>query len=362
MKRFVMGLILLFLSVASCGAPGLPRFDALVDRQPYVVAVEPADGAQFTTLSAVTIDFSQPLEERSISERTLPILALEEEDEAATVEEAIDGELPGIAGHYRLEEEGRRIRFEAEGAFAAGREYLIIATPAILSRDRIPLSQEPGFAATPFVSRFRVGAASGGGGSGSDGGTGGSGGGGSGSGGDAAPVVRNRPQHLWLNELLYDVPGSDSDGDVFVELAGDMGGDITGFRVVLVNGDDGVIKDTITLPEDAIIPDNGVYLIADARTGAPGETNVPGADFVDTFDPQNGPDCVQLLDANGALLDALGYGEPLVAVAENGLACHEGTPAQKTVSGQSLSRVEGFDSDDNFIDFTFLDIPTPGFF
>lgn len=358
MKRSAIGLILLFLSISSCGTPGLPRFDALVDRQPYVVAVDPADGATFTTLSAVTIDFSQPLEERSISERTLPILPLEEEDEAAIVEEAVDGELPGLAGRYRLEGEGRRIRFEAEGAFEAGREYLIVATPAILSHERIPLSQEPGFAATPFISRFRIGASAGGGG-GSEGGSGGNGGG-SASEGDVAPVVRNRPQHLWLNELLYDVPGSDSDGDVFVELGGDAGGDITGYRVVLINGDDGVIKDTITLPEDAIIPDDGIYLIADARTGAQGETNVPGADFVDTFDPQNGPDCVQLLDANGALLDALGYGEPLVAAAENGLACHEGTPAMKTVSGQSLSRVEGFDSNDNFIDFTFLDIPNPG--
>ena len=107
--------------------------------------------------------------------------------------------------------------------------------------------------------------------------------------------------------------------------------------------------------------EGGLYLIADAMTGSPGVSRVVGADFVDNFDPQNGPDCIQLIDHEGRLVDALGYGEPLVGTAENGLACYEGSPAADAASGESLSRSGGLDTDLNSADFTTCDVPTPGY-
>lgn len=170
----------------------------------------------------------------------------------------------------------------------------------------------------------------------------------------------SRPDVLVINEILYDVVGSDTDGHVFIELSGTDGGNIAGYKINLVKGSDGTIDKTITLPAGAVMGDDGLFVIADAKTGVADQTFVTRADFIDNFDPQNGPDCVQLVDDNGALVDALGYGTPLVAHAENGLPCFEGTPAVDVASGSSLSRVNGKDTNDNGMDFIALGHPTPG--
>ncbi len=359
-------LVLAMLMVCGCGGLPMPDPGAFEREQPRVLTIAPSDGEIAGADAAIAVEFSRPVEPTSITTHTLAVVAQGESSAIdEIIEDVVDGDVGGIAGTYMIEGEGQIVQFRSDAPLVAGTTYLVIATSGILSTELLPLSQRPDGAPDPFVSVFTVSAVAGvpGGGSPSesDGGGGSDGASGGGSEGEgSAPVARNRPSQLLLNELLYDVPGSDTDGEVFVELVGEAGGDITGFQVLLINGPDGAIKDTITLPDDAIIPADGIYLIADARTGSKGTTNVPNADFVDTFDPQNGPDCVQLLDQNGALLDALGYGEPLIDAAENGHPCHEGTPAMKAVSGQSLSRMGGTDTDDNFLDFTFLDIPTPG--
>jgi hypothetical protein len=84
------------------------------------------------------------------------------------------------------------------------------------------------------------------------------------------------------------------------------------------------------------------------------------ADLIVNFDPQNGPDGVQLLDDAGVLIDAVGYGEPIVELAENGLVAYEGTPAMDVGSGMSIARVDTFDTDDNSLDFIQLEVPSPG--
>lgn len=169
------------------------------------------------------------------------------------------------------------------------------------------------------------------------------------------------PGTVVINEIFYDSQESDTDGHLFVELQGTPGMTLGGVQVSFVNGSDGKLYDTITLPADALMPDDGFYVIADAKTGEASASNVTGADLVDNFDPQNGPDALQLLDASGALLDVVGYGEGIVAVAQNGLASLEGTPAIDVVNGQSLERYEvGFDSDNNVQDFVVLESPTPG--
>lgn len=62
---------------------------------------------------------------------------------------------------------------------------------------------------------------------------------------------------------------------------------------------------------------------------------------------------VGLRDANGVLVDALGYG------ASSGLA--EGSRAPDPPMGKSISRIpDGFDTDDNSADFRVTSTPTPG--
>lgn len=173
-----------------------------------------------------------------------------------------------------------------------------------------------------------------------------------------APIIR--PSWLIISEILYDVPGSDTDGDVFIELAGEASTEIGGYEIALVNGSDGKVYDTIAIPEGAIIPEDGIFVIADAITGSPETTRVNGADFINNFDPQNGPDAIQLIDDTGALIDVVAYGQPVVELAENGLAAFEGTPAQDVASGMSLARVDTFDTNDNSLDFIQLEIPSPG--
>jgi hypothetical protein len=172
--------------------------------------------------------------------------------------------------------------------------------------------------------------------------------------------LKIRPAHLVLNELFYDANGDETDGQLFVELYGEEETDISDYSIVFINGSNGVVTESIELPEGSLIAPDGLFLIADKRTGTDDQTNVPNADLLDNFDPQNGPDCVQLLDHNSALLDAVGYGEPLPEVGENGLACFEGLPAIDASAGQSISRLEGSDTNDNVTDFQILETPTPG--
>jgi len=225
-----------------------------------------------------------------------------------------------------------------------------------LGANLMPLNQTPGRTPTPFISSFFVK------GDGvSD--VNGNGDSAASNGGGAASNVmtpRNRPSVLVINEVMYDALGSDSNGDVFIELVGEKGGDISGYSINLINGDDGAIKDTIDILDGSIIRDDGIFLIADAEKGKPNTSRVAGADLIVNFDPQNGPDCIQLLDDTGKLLDALGYGASIANPAENGLACFEGNSADDVASGMSLSRTNSMDTDDNATDFTGMEAPTPG--
>ncbi len=163
-----------------------------------------------------------------------------------------------------------------------------------------------------------------------------------------------------INEIYYDAVGSDTDGVLFVELFGTPHFKVGGYKVVFVNGGDGKITDSVVLPVSAEIPVDGFYVIADAKTGVPNASRVEGADLVDNFDPQNGPDAVQLLDDQGKLVDAVAYGAGVVKMAENGLPLFEGKEGPLVKSGHSLERKSpGLDSNNNFDDFMERDTPTP---
>ncbi len=163
-----------------------------------------------------------------------------------------------------------------------------------------------------------------------------------------------------LNEIYYDAVGSDTDGVLFIELYGTPGLPIGQFRVQLVDGGDGSVDDSIVLPDEATVGEDGFYLMVDAVTGDPSVSRIEGADLIDNFDPQNGPEGVQLIDSAGNLLDAVGYGEGGVEFSEKGVPLFEGIPAPDVEGGHSLERKGvGVDSNNNFNDFAEADPPTP---
>lgn len=355
MKRSAIALIMM-LTLCSCGQINLSEFDSLLASQPKVVYVKPADGGATAIDTIVELRFSKSIDPSTVNISTLAVVKIDDQEIAdeELVEDIVDGHEKGIEGLYEFSSEGNSVMFRALEPYEQGVHYLVVATPQIMSMEGLPLNQRPGLSPAPFTSAFVVN---------SGGGSGAAGGDASGnlSGGTAEDSTqRSRPEMLVINELMYDAAGADTEGDLFIELYGDAGGDISGYKVVFINGADGKATETITLPDAKLIPDDGLFLIADAKTGAPGTTNVTGADLVENFDPHNAPDCVQLLDEKGGVLDALGYGTPIVTPAENGKSCFEGTPATKTSSGQSLSRTNGKDSDDNAADFQVLTVPTPG--
>lgn len=167
-----------------------------------------------------------------------------------------------------------------------------------------------------------------------------------------------------LNEVCYDAAGTD-DGLVFIELYGPAGTDISGWTVQAINGTPtSSCLETIVLPAGTMIPADGCYVIADG-IGTTGTTSVPNADLIiDDADLQNGPDAIQLLDAGGALVDAVAYGAvdttngPLSGC--NGLAYYEGNFARDVFGPLSIERIPaGTDTNDNATDFT-PNYPTPG--
>jgi hypothetical protein len=190
--------------------------------------------------------------------------------------------------------------------------------------------------------------------------------------GDSSETVRNEsseslpppvpePETLVINELYYDAPGGDTDGVLFVELFGTESSAIGGYQLRFVNGDNGDVTEVIELAEDSELREDGFFVIVDGRTGALDTTQVSDFDFIDNFDPQNGPDGVQLIDRNGGLLDSVAYGEGSVATSSDGLPLGEGLPAIDVAAGHSLARDPlGTDTDDNAFDFIENILPSPG--
>ena len=344
--------IFLVINFLGCGIAGRPEFDSLMDDLPRVISIYPEDEGFIDVNDSIEVQFSVSLTPETVNDSTFAVVRFENDmgDKAELVDDVVDGDIYGVEGELFFYEDDTKVLFTPSDQLIYGKSYIIVITNQVMSSELLPLTQHPGLAGSPFISTFVVGA----------GGEGDVAGGGSANPSEFGEIERNRPQNLIVNEVLYDVAGSDTDGDVFIELYGDPGGDITDYKVYLVNGDDGIIKDTIKIPANTIIPDDGIFLIADSKTGQSGVSDVANTDLIDNFDPQNGPDCIQLVDHEGNLIDSIGYGEGIVPLAENGLACYEGMPAPKVSSGQSLSRIGAIDSNDNLADFVVLDVPSPG--
>ncbi len=168
------------------------------------------------------------------------------------------------------------------------------------------------------------------------------------------------PALLIINEFYYDDAQSDTDGYLFIELYGTPGAGLSGYAVRFINGADGLKTDDVVLDETAVIPDDGYFVIADSKTGSDSETHVENADYISNFDPQNGPDAVQLIEPSGAVVDVLGYGPELASTDSEGLVLYEGSPSMLVEKGSSLSRVLQADTDNNAADFIINLSPSPG--
>jgi len=148
-----------------------------------------------------------------------------------------------------------------------------------------------------------------------------------------------------INEILYDPEGADK--GCFVELFGEPDLKLDNYRLVGVNGDKGQTYGEIKLSGYRISSD-GFFVIAQDKS-------VLNADMIDSSaDYQNGPDNIELWGIDKKV-DAVGYGD-----FTNATFTGEGTPTLD-LSGYSIGRrKDGFDSNDNSVDFVGLALPSPG--
>jgi hypothetical protein len=153
----------------------------------------------------------------------------------------------------------------------------------------------------------------------------------------------------WIHEVFYDAAGSDA-AHVFTEIAGLPGTMLDGYRLVGIDGANGLVYRQVDLT-GALIPEDGLLVIATAR--ALGEL-LSVRDFIADVDWQNGPEAIQIWDALGAVVDALQYGDA------GALHLGEGLFAPDPPMGFSLTRdLLSSDTGDNRTDFQ-VSTPTPG--
>lgn len=166
-----------------------------------------------------------------------------------------------------------------------------------------------------------------------------------------------------INEVAYDAPGADG-GQVFIEVFGPAGTDVSGFTLQSVEGSGAASgtnnPDMFTFPPGTLIPGDGLLVVAD--DDGTGVTSVANADFiVGDIDLENGADGLQLIDAAGGLADAVAYGPVTTTInTDNGLPYVEGSPARDVFAPLSIERCPaGSDTDDNSVDFV-PNEPSPG--
>ncbi|MEZ4788669.1 MAG: lamin tail domain-containing protein [Flavobacteriales bacterium] len=158
------------------------------------------------------------------------------------------------------------------------------------------------------------------------------------------------PPSLVINEVDYDQPGTDAAEFVELKNTGATPVDLTGLKLILVNGStDSPYGTPIILPNTSLAA--GDYYVI-------GSSSVPNVDLVafTTDGIQNGsPDGIRLLTANDNIIDQMSY--------EGDMSSTEGTGAgtdPNNTAGASLCRIpDGSDTDDNSVDFV-LSCSTPG--
>jgi hypothetical protein len=145
---------------------------------------------------------------------------------------------------------------------------------------------------------------------------------------------------LVINELFYDQVGADGPG-AFIELWGQAGLRLDGYRLEALNGTDGSVYDVLNLGGSNIGAD-GYFLVVHPGSDA---GLLALADLTDDFaNLQNGPDALRLMHPAGV--------QDLVAYGESQAPC-EGNPAPDVAAGMALSRdALHTDTNNNAADFS----------
>ncbi len=171
---------------------------------------------------------------------------------------------------------------------------------------------------------------------------------------------------VMLNEIYYDGPGTDDINAMFTELYGPAGTDLTGWMLVGINGNGGVVYRTIVL--QGSIPSDGYYVVGNTAS-------VPNVDFVcggtsgNGVDWQNAgsassADCdgVELRNPSSIVVDHVCYG---MCAAPGSCEGEGGTQApdanSTTTIGRAIDRLPDHqDTDDNAADWLISEVTTPG--
>ncbi|MBI2067058.1 MAG: lamin tail domain-containing protein [Deltaproteobacteria bacterium] len=356
-KKSLFVILLLTSCVQVPLKPGSPN-----ESRPQVLSLWPqneviSSGADFF------IWFSHKIDPATLTEDSLWLIEGEvsppDQDDFRILKKSVDGgDLKKVSLQMEGVEGGQGVHLKTIETLSPGSFYTLIITPFILSEGRLPVF--------PYLEIYHTGL---------EGETERSNELSPGSSPDPADPLEDRSSgeveapsssvavqgFVVINEILYDVAGSDTNGVLFIELYGTPFFDLGGFKILFVNGDNGEMTDSITVPAGAKVGTDGFYLIADAKNGIPSESFVQGADLIDDFDPQNGPDAVLLFDSNGSLVDSLGYGDLTTIGTAEGEQLFEGDPAPDVAQGHSLERnFPGVDMNNNRDDFVEKVIPTPG--
>ena len=366
MLRF--SVIILVFFIIGCGA-ALPDFSPLEGRLLRLIEVRPKEGGEIYADGSVELIFSSPVNPVSLSRKTIVVVKKEDLGEETGDIELDEVSSLAVEGEYLIGGDNLNVTFTPEGGFKKDGEYMLIISRELASLDGLPFCGDSHCSGN-FESSFFVDIGKSSEVSSVTGGSEAEGEETEDSGDDEVFSVGEaeesdetselpRPSFLLINEIFYDAEGADTKGDVFIELAGEPSTYLDGYIIALINGDDGKIYKSITIDSDSVIGEEGLFVIADTDTG--GLTNVTGADMLTNFDPQNGPDSIQLIDPDGGLVDVVGYGDIEAALSESGLPLYNGSPAEDVSSGISLSRdEEGTNTDDNSNDFSANSTPSPG--
>lgn len=147
-----------------------------------------------------------------------------------------------------------------------------------------------------------------------------------------------------INEIMFKPP---TGAPEWIEIIGPADRDLTGFRLVHINGANGA--DIFDIPLEGTLGAAGRFLIS--------ETTLPGADQLSAdLEMQNDAENVLLLDCSSQVVDAVGYGNFTEGLTFVG----EGSAAPNTGTDESLARCPGApDTNDNSADFFVSVVPTP---
>lgn len=180
-----------------------------------------------------------------------------------------------------------------------------------------------------------------------------------------------------INEVQYDATGTD-DGKTFIEIYGPPGFDISGYKILQIEGD--LLLDPaqtcgnvnqggpIVLPSGSLIGPDALFVVADTLGGVTSVVvaathNGGVADYlVANADFENGPnEAFQLTDPSGLVLDVVAVGAPACTLDVTGQPMLETAAALDVFGGFSLTRFPlGVDSNDNSADFYVNGLPSPG--